>query len=47
VIVEDDELVPEECRNMLVVPSSRDTGPAHKSLARRIEPAADNGVDRT
>jgi len=32
---------------MLVAPSSRDTGPAHKSLAKRIEPAADHGVHRT
>lgn len=47
VIVEDDELFPEEYPNTLVVPLTRDEGLAHRSFAERIEPTPDNGVTAT
>ncbi len=45
VVVEDDELFPEEYPNLLVVPLTRDEGLAHGSFAERTEPTADNGAD--
>jgi mRNA-degrading endonuclease toxin of MazEF toxin-antitoxin module len=47
VVVEDDELFPDDYPNTLVVPLTRDKGLAHRSFAERIEPTADNGVDTT
>jgi mRNA-degrading endonuclease toxin of MazEF toxin-antitoxin module len=47
VVVEDNELFPDEYPNVLVVPLTRDEGLAHKSFAECIEPAAENGVDAT
>ena len=47
VVVEDDELFPEEYPNLLVVPLTRDEGLAHRSFAERIEPAPGNGADTT
>lgn len=47
VVVEDDELFPEEYPNTLVVPLTRDEGLAHRSFAERIEPGHDNGAETT
>lgn len=47
VIVEDDELFPDDYPNTLVVPLTRDEGLAHRSFAERIEPRPDNGGDAT
>jgi len=47
VVVEDQELFPDEYPNTLVVPLTRDEGLAHRSFAERIEPTADSGVDTT
>jgi mRNA-degrading endonuclease toxin of MazEF toxin-antitoxin module len=47
VVVEDDELFPEEYPNTLVVPLTSDEGLAHRSFAEQIEPTADNGADAT
>ena len=47
VVIEDQELFPDEYPNMLVVPLTRDEGLAHRSFAERIEPTADNGADST
>jgi mRNA-degrading endonuclease toxin of MazEF toxin-antitoxin module len=47
VVVEDDELFPDEYPNTLVVPLTRDEGLAHRSFAERIEPTAENGAEAT
>ncbi|BBX74618.1 type II toxin-antitoxin system PemK/MazF family toxin [Mycobacterium shinjukuense] len=47
VVVEDDELFPDEYPTVLVVPLTRDEGLAHRSFAERIEPTVENGADAT
>jgi len=47
VIVEDDELFPDNYPNALVVPLTRDEGLAHRSFAERIEPTDENGGGTT
>lgn len=47
VVVEDDELFPDEYPNTLVVPLTRDEGLAHRSFAERIEPDNNNGAETT
>ncbi|MHB8245332.1 MAG: type II toxin-antitoxin system PemK/MazF family toxin [Acidimicrobiales bacterium] len=47
VVIEDDDLFPEGYPNMIVVPLTRDEGLAHRSLAERIEPTPENGVETT
>ncbi|WP_343710347.1 type II toxin-antitoxin system PemK/MazF family toxin [Mycobacterium sp.] len=47
VVVEDDELFPEEYPDTLVVPLTRDEGLAHRSFAERIDPDDDNGAETT
>jgi mRNA-degrading endonuclease toxin of MazEF toxin-antitoxin module len=47
VVVEDDELFPEEYPNTLVVPLTRDEGLAHRSFAERIKPDDENGAETT
>lgn len=47
VVVEDNELFPDEYPNTLVVPLTRDEGLAHKSFAERIDPGIENGADTT
>lgn len=45
VVVEDDELFPDQYPTTLVVPMTRDQGLAHGSFSERIEPDPGNGVD--
>lgn len=47
VVVEDDELFPDDYPNMLVVPLTRDGALAHRAFAERIEPTAANGGQET
>lgn len=47
VVVEDDELFPDQYPNTLVVPMTTDEGLAHGSFAERIEPDQDNGAYAT
>lgn len=47
VIVEDEELFPDNYPNALVVPLTRDEGLAHRSFAERIEPTDENGSEMT
>lgn len=47
VVVEDNELFPDEYPNTLVVPLTRDEGLAHPSFAELIEPTAENGAEVT
>ena len=45
VVVEDDELFPDDYPNTLVVPMTRDEGLAHGSFAERIETTPANGAE--
>ena len=47
VVVEDEELFPDDYPNTLLVPLTRDEGLAHRSFTERIEPDTGNGVDTT
>ena len=47
VVIEDNELFPEQYPNTVVVPLTRDEGLAYPSFAERIEPDSQNGVDAT
>lgn len=47
VVVEDDELFPEEHPNMLAVPLTSGEGLVHRSFAEQIEPTAGNGAGTT
>ncbi len=47
VVVEDDELFPDDYPNVVVVPLTRDEGLAHRSFAVRIDPTPENGADST
>lgn len=47
VVVEDQELFPDDYPNLIVVPLTRDAGLAHRAFAEEIPPSKENGVDST